>query len=63
MFGPKPGSWWVRSEADPRWDGLGRTESLLFSAGPPPEVRHHVATTKELFGEAPADLEWGGMKD
>lgn len=62
MFGPKPGSWWVTSKKDPRWNGSGRAH-LLFSAGRPKEVEAHVEKCRAKYGEEPADLEWGGMKD
>jgi hypothetical protein len=65
MFGPKAGHWWVRSEPDSRWNGSGRTEQLLFSTGPPPEVLvlAHVEEMKSKYGDPPDDLEWEGMKD
>jgi hypothetical protein len=63
MFGPKSGSWWVRSKKDPRWNGGGSTESLMFSSGPPPEVEAHIRSMVGKYGKKPKDLEWGGMKD
>jgi len=63
MFGPKPGSWTVSSESDPRWNGSGRTEAMLFSAGLPQEVKDYIAEKTEELGDPPDDLEWFGMKD
>jgi hypothetical protein len=63
VFGPKPGSWWCSSEKDPRWNASGDTQSLLFSAGPPPEMLAHLKRLKKTLGPEPDDLQWGGMKD
>jgi len=63
MFGPKSGSWWLSSKKDPRWNGSGSTDCLLFSAGPPPEVEAHLEQKRQELGSPPDDLEWGGMKD
>lgn len=41
MFGPKEGSWWIRSKKDPRWNCDGRGY-LLFSAGLPAEAEKKV---------------------
>jgi hypothetical protein len=63
MFGPKPGYWYVTSKTDPRWNGEGRSDGLLFSSGPPPEVKSHIKRLEKHLGTPPEDLEWGGMKD
>ena len=34
MFGPKLGSWYVRSKSDPRWDNNGEGFGLVCSGGP-----------------------------
>lgn len=62
MFGPKEGSWWVRSEKDPRWNFSGRGY-ILFTSGPPEEVNKRLEELEKLYGPQPDDLEWGGMKD
>jgi hypothetical protein len=63
MFGPKPGTWYVSSKSDPRWDANGRTEQMLFSVGTPPELDKHLAQKMKELGDPPDDLEWEGMKD
>jgi hypothetical protein len=62
LFGPKEGSWWLESKSDPRWNCSGRA-FLMFTAGMPQEVQNAIGEKKAIYGEAPADLEWGGMKD
>jgi hypothetical protein len=62
MFGPKEGSWWMRSKKDPRWNCDGRG-LLLFSAGIPDEAKEKIEELKKKYGEPPDDLEFGGMKD
>jgi hypothetical protein len=63
ISGPQPGTWNVSSKKDPRWNGYGRTQAMLFSAGPPPEVKDHIERRTRELGEPPDDLSWGGMKD
>jgi hypothetical protein len=63
MFGPKPGSWWLRSKSDPRWDADGR-ESFLVTAGPVSSAIDFVERKKAELGiDPPDDLEYGCMKD
>jgi len=63
IFGrPKSGSWWLRSQKDPRWNCDGRGD-LLFSAGLPKEAEAKIELLKKEYGEPPDDLEFGGMKD
>lgn len=63
MFKPKAGSWYLSSKTDERWNHSGRTTVLLFSGGPPEEVKSKIEELKNKLGDPPADLEWGGMKD
>jgi hypothetical protein len=59
----KPGSWWLESKSDPRWNASGHS----FSVGGftmPPEVRTELERLdKEINEPRPLDLEWGYMKD
>ena len=52
MFGPKEGSWWLRSKKDPRWNCDGRGY-LLFSAGYPPEIARRI----EINADNPCKVE------
>lgn len=60
MFGPKMGSWWLRSKADPRWDSDGRGYIGGFQCL---EASKKIEELKELLGDPPHDLELGAMKD
>lgn len=62
MFGPKMGSWWVRSKKDPRWNKNGRGKGLCCSGGPK-GMQDWIAECEKNFGEAPEDAEYGFMKD
>jgi hypothetical protein len=62
MFGPKPGSWWVHSKSDPRWDCHGRDRVGGFACPPNAEAAIE-AKKRELGCEPPDDLEYGYMKD
>jgi hypothetical protein len=61
MFGPRPGTWWIRSESDSRWNSSGRARVGGFAK--PQEVDEEVKRLKKTLGEPPQDLEWGYMKD
>lgn len=61
-FGPKLGTWWVSSKIDPRWNKQGRGCGLVTSGGPS-EAWDWIEKATEEFGEEPADLEIGFMKD
>lgn len=61
MFGPKPGSWWLSSKSDPRWDCSGRDDVGGFQC--PPEATAALEAKKAELGEPPHDLEYGYMKD
>jgi len=60
MFGPKIGSWWLRSKEDPRWDSSGRGYIGGFQCA---EASKKIEELKELLGDPPHDLEIGAMKD
>ncbi|HEY4497079.1 MAG TPA: hypothetical protein VI432_02940 [Candidatus Paceibacterota bacterium] len=61
MFGPREGSWWLRSKKDPRWNTDGRAYVGGFLM--PEACRSKIDELKLRFGEPPEDLEWGYMKD
>ncbi len=58
----RPGSWWLRSKTDPRWDSDG-TSPLVGGFVMPSELRAELDRKKLELGEQPADLEFGYMKD
>lgn len=62
MFGPRMGSWWVRSKIDPRWNSNGRGYGLV-SMGGPQDAHTWVEVCREKYGTQPDDLEMGFMKD
>lgn len=62
MFGPKMGTWWVRSKSDPRWDKDGRGYGLVTSGGPS-EVNIWIKSCEKQYGDRPSDLTMGFMKD
>ena len=55
---PVPGTWWLRSERDPRWDcaecsvAVGGVEVL-------PECSERIEELMRVFGTPPDDLQWG----
>lgn len=61
MFGPKPGSWWVSSKTDPRWNGSGHDDVGGFMMNESAEA--HIKAKKKELGKPPKDLEFGYMKD
>jgi hypothetical protein len=62
MFGPKLGTWWVRSEKDPRWNKTGQGYGLVCSGGPG-DLHDWVKECREKYGDPPDDAEQGFMKD
>ncbi len=60
----KEGTWWLKSESDPRWNCSGRDNVGMFMTveACPPALLELKKKTKEL-GIAPKDLEFGYMKD
>lgn len=62
IFSPvREGSWWLRSNSDPRWNCDGRAYVGGFVM--PPECQAKIDELKLTLGEPPKDLEWGYMKD
>ena len=61
MFGPKPGTWWLRSESDSRWNASGHTAVGGFAM--PEEAKAELDRLEKQYGTPPSDLEWGYMKD
>lgn len=62
MFGPKMGSWWVRSKKDPRWNKDGRGYGLVVLGGPG-DMSDWIKYCTEQYGNPPDDCEQGFMKD
>jgi len=57
-----PGSWWISSQSDPRWNGGGRSEEVGgFEL--PKEAREFVQQKEKELGDPPADVSWGYWKD
>jgi len=61
-FGSRSGSWWFKSESDPRFEAEG-ISSFLSTWEPPKEAQEKLKELEERYGKAPEDLEWGFMKD
>lgn len=58
----REGSWWIHSKSDSRWNENGHSMVGMFSM--PSEAQKFIdEKKKELNEEAPADLEFGYMKD
>jgi len=55
------GEWWLRSKQDPRWNCAGRDDVGGFMM--PKKSKKKIEELTEKYGEAPADLTWGYMKD
>ena len=53
----RPGTWWVRSASDPRWNAQGTAASSIDRI--PPQAAAHVDALRPTLGEPPADLEVG----
>ena len=53
----RPGTWWVRSASDPRWDAQGTASSSADTI--PPQANGHVEQCRRTLGEPPPDLEVG----
>ena len=62
MFGPKPGSWWLSSNEDSRWNCSGDSP-FVGGFTMPDECEAKLEELKKKYGEPPKDLEWGYMKD
>lgn len=62
MFGPKIGTWWVKSEKDPRWNKSGRSYGFIFEGGPN-TMHAWIDECKNKYEVPPDDLEVGFMKD
>lgn len=57
-----PGSWWLQSKTDKRWNAHGYSDAVgMYSQ--PLECREKQKELEELYGTPPEDLEWGYMKD
>lgn len=60
--GSRAGSWWTKSESDPRWDMSCCGPFSMW--GPPQKLKDMVAAKeKELGVPPPDDLEYGCVKD
>jgi len=58
----KPGTWWLASQTDPRWNCSGHAP-LVGAFARPPECDEMIAQLTQQLGEPPDDLEWRYMKD
>lgn len=61
MFGPKPGTAWLSSKIDPRFN-----VSISCNVGGfvmPPELEKEKVLLQEKYGFLPEDLSWEYMKD
>jgi len=60
----KPGTWWVKSESNPEWNGEGHAD-LVGGFVIPDEAKEWIERKrKELKAMGPPpDLEWGYEKD
>jgi hypothetical protein len=55
------GTWWLKSKIDSRWNASGDGWCGGFCM--PSECEKELEKLKQLYGEPPADLEYGYMKD
>jgi hypothetical protein len=59
----QPGTWAFSSASDPRWNGSGRVDDLVITAGPPQEAKDFLEAKKKELGEFPKDLRISMYKD
>ena len=62
IFGPRIGTWYVRSKTDSRWNNNGRGYGLVSSGGPQ-AMTTWIEKCKKEFGEPPEDAVMGFEKD
>lgn len=62
MFGPKMGTWDVRSNSDPRWNKSGRDEGLACLGGPD-SMKAWIEDCKAKYGAPPKDATMSFIKD
>ncbi len=62
MFGPKMGSWAVRSEKDPRWNKSGRGRGFALGGGPI-AMQEWIQRCIEKYGDPPNDATEEFWKD
>jgi hypothetical protein len=55
------GTWWLRSESDPRWNTSGTSTVGGFEMCS--EAKNALESLKRRLGDPPKDLEHGYMKD
>lgn len=58
----RPGSWWLSSDSDPRWNASGRSQAITVGITPR-EAEAKKAELIELYGEPPNDLMISMWKD
>ena len=61
MPGPAIGTWYVRSEKDPRWNKSGK--GYGSASAQPISMDNWLKKCAKKFGSEPDDLEGGFMKD
>ena len=57
----RPGTWWLKSEKDPRWNITGR--GIVGDRVRPVECEEIIESLKQQLGKMPDDLSFGYMKD
>jgi len=58
----RSGSWWLRSEIDPRWNARGR-DNYCGGFVMPKECEKKIKELENILGKQPDDLEYGYEKD
>lgn len=51
------GTWWIKSQCDPRWNDSGRATVGNFRM--PVQARRSLYFNRKRFGNRPDDLDWG----
>jgi hypothetical protein len=58
----RPGTWWVRSASDPRWNCTG-ISNAVGGFVIPQEAQAYLERKEKELGPPPKDAEWGYEKD
>lgn len=59
-IGSHDGTWWLRSEKDPRWNAEGHGFVSIYGSE---ELNRKLKELKKMYGKRPDDLTWGFVKD
>ena len=57
----REGTWWIKSETDPRWNCVGR--GMVGGLSMPTEAERKLGWLSKEYGPPPVDLEGGYVKD